>query len=107
MKLRTLDEVIETDFREDFADPEFAAGYLQAVLEEAVAADDEGAYEVALGRVAKARLRRRGGAGGGRPRNAPPRKRRGTSLVCSKRDLCLKNGCEQKSAATSKRSPRQ
>ena len=55
MKLRTLDDVIATDFRGDLADPEFALGYLQTSLDEAQSQDDIGTFLVALLDVTKAR----------------------------------------------------
>ena len=55
MKLRTIEEVIDTDFREDLADPAFAVGYLQASLEEAQAHGDFGVFLMAVRDVAKAR----------------------------------------------------
>ncbi len=54
MKLRTFDELIETDLRDDLSDPEFASGYLQLCLEEAQAHDNIGIFLLALRDVAKA-----------------------------------------------------
>ena len=55
MKLRTFDDLIETDLKDDLSDPEFALGYLQACLEEAQTSDDMGVFLIALLDVAKAR----------------------------------------------------
>lgn len=55
MKLRTLDEVIVTDWLDDFTDPEFVALYLEAALEEARIAGDMGIYDLALLDVERAR----------------------------------------------------
>lgn len=55
MQLRTLNELIETDFRDDLTDPEFAAEYLRSVRVEANAAGEAGAYEVAVERVERAK----------------------------------------------------
>ena len=48
MKLRTFDELLETDLQSDLSDPSFAAGYLQACLEEAQASGDMGVFLLAL-----------------------------------------------------------
>ncbi len=48
MKLRTFEELVETDLRGDLSDPDFAAGYLQACLEEAQAGGDIGVFLLAL-----------------------------------------------------------
>ena len=54
MKLRTFDEYVETDLRDDLNDPEFALGYLQACLEEAQSVGDTGIFLIALRDVARA-----------------------------------------------------
>ena len=48
MKLRTFDELIETDLKGDLADPDFAVGYLQACLNEAQESGDVGVFLVGL-----------------------------------------------------------
>lgn len=54
MKLRTFEDLITTDLKDDLSDPEFAVGYLQASLEEAQAEGDLGVFLVALRDVAMA-----------------------------------------------------
>ena len=48
MKLRTFDELVTTDLQGDLSDPGFAAGYLQACLDEAQAGGDMGVFLLAL-----------------------------------------------------------
>ena len=55
MRLRTFDDLVVTDLRDDFSNPEFAQGYLQACLEEAQAHDDIGIFLIGLMDVTRAR----------------------------------------------------
>ena len=55
MKFRTFEELVVTDFCDDFSDPEFALGYLQICLEKAQAHDDIGIFLLALRDVTRAR----------------------------------------------------
>ncbi len=54
MNLRTFEEFLQTDLRDDLNDPEFVLGYLQASLEEAQAHNDIGVFFLALRDVAQA-----------------------------------------------------
>ncbi len=48
MKLRTFDELVTTDLRDDLRDSDFAAGYLQACLDEAQVSGNIGVFLLAL-----------------------------------------------------------
>ena len=54
MRLRTFDEVLESDLGSDLRDPEFAVGYLQAALDEAEQGEDIGVFLLALRDVVRA-----------------------------------------------------